>query len=170
MKFCPGCGQKLVIEEREPVQEKAGDVRAGTTTIDQGDPTYYSDGKGVRITATRLIIGSKTYAMANIVSVSSEAVPAKRTRGYIMAFIGLAILIIWAAFNGSLHNPFWNRYGLPAAAVLLVTGIIAGATARQTYCLKLTSAAGEETPIASTDSEYISQVAVAVNDALIRRG
>ena len=98
MKFCPECGQRLIMGEREPVQEKPGDVRISTVTIERADPTYYSDEKGVRITATRLIIGSKTYAMANITSIRSHTVYPTLALGVILAVIGLIILFMRRSF------------------------------------------------------------------------
>ncbi len=162
MKFCPECGQKLVIEERELSQEKPKDVRTGTVTIEQADPTYYSDEKGVRITATRLIIESKTYAMANITSINTKRVPANRTLGIIIASIGFVILAIGAGFS--------SQTGTLVGVLVLIIGLIAVFTAKPTYHLKITSASGEETPLTSKDENYINQVAVAVNEALIKRG
>ena len=162
VKFCPECGQKLIMEEREPVQEKAEDVKTGTVTIERADPTYYSDEKGVRITATRLIIGSTTYAMANITSIRTKTVYPTLALGIIIGIIGLVVLAISAAFNS------WTGMLFLVGVLLLIIGIILAA--RRTYHLKVTSAAGEESPLTSKDREYINQLVVAVNEALIKRG
>jgi len=162
MKFCPECGQRLIVEEREPAQEKPKDVRTGTVTIERADPTYYSDEKGVRITATRLIIGSKTYAMANITSIERKTDPPNRWPGIIMAVIGAFILVICAASE-------WES-GILLGLFVLLGGILWAALLKPTYHLKVTSAAGEESPLTSKDGKYINQVAVAVNEALIKRG
>jgi DNA-directed RNA polymerase subunit RPC12/RpoP len=163
MKFCPECGQRLVTEEREPAQEKPKDVRTGTVTIEQADPTYYLDKKGVRVTATRLIIpkthGSITYAMANITSISTKTVHPTLILGIILGVVGLIML---AVFN------VWASILALVGVVLLIIGIIL-AVMRE-YRLKVTSAAGEEEPLRSRDRKYINQIAVAVNEALIKRG
>jgi len=78
MKFCPECGQRLIAEEKEPRKEEPKDVRSPTITIERAEPIYYSDEKGVRISPTRLIIGSKTYAMANITSIERKTDPPVR--------------------------------------------------------------------------------------------
>ena len=72
MKFCPECGQRLIADVKEPTEQEPKDVRSGTITIERAEPTYYSDEKGVRITPTRLTIGSTTYAMANITSIKTK--------------------------------------------------------------------------------------------------
>ncbi|HUW46251.1 MAG TPA: DUF6232 family protein [Dehalococcoidia bacterium] len=162
MKFCPECGQNLIMEEREPVQEKPKDVRTDTVTIERADPTYYSDEKGVRITATRLIIGSKTYAMANITSIERKIDPPNRRPGIIMAVIGVFILVICAVFE--------SMSGILLGVFVLLGGILWAALVKPTYHLKVTSAAGEESPLTSKDGKYINQLVVAVNEALIKRG
>ena len=47
---------------------------------------------------------------------------------------------------------------------------IFAAVVKPTYRLKVTSASGEESPLSSKDRMYINGVAVAVNEALIKRG
>jgi hypothetical protein len=162
MKFCPECGQRLAMEEREPLQEKPKDVRTGTVTIEQADPTYYSDEKGVRVTATRLIIGSKTYAMGNITSIRSKTAHPALALGIILAVIGLIIFFIGGAFDLS------ESISVPVGVALLIIGIILAVIPN--YRLTVTSAAGEESPLSSRDRKYINQVTVAINEALIKRG
>jgi DNA-directed RNA polymerase subunit RPC12/RpoP len=165
MKFCPECGQRLIMEKGEPSQQKPDDVRTETVTIERADPTYYSDEKGVRVTATRLIIpkttGSITYAMANITSIHTKPVYPTRSLGIILAVVGVIMMSIGPAFD------FWPST-LALGVALLIIGIILAV--RREYHLKVTSAAGEEEPLRSNDRKYINQIAVAVNEALIKRG
>lgn len=168
MKFCPECGQRLTMEKGEPSQEKPEDVRTGTVTIERADPTYYSDEKGVRVTATRLIIpkttGSITYAMANITSISIKPVYPTLPLGIFLGVSGLGILSYGIAMN----YEEWASTVPLVGVVLLIIGIILAV--RREYHLKVTSAAGEESPLTSKDRKYIDQVAVAINEALIKRG
>jgi hypothetical protein len=76
--------------------------------------------------------------------------------------IGAVILGICAGFN--------SETGIVVGVLLIIIGIIMVATAKPTYHLKVTSAAGEESPLTSKDERYINQVAVALNEALIKRG
>ena len=68
-KFCGSCGASLETAKRvtEVSQEKA---KAATTSQ---EITYYSGGNFL-ITSTRAVLGSKTYAVANITSVSMGVV------------------------------------------------------------------------------------------------
>lgn len=72
------------------------------------EQTFYSDEKGVRITATRAIFGSTTYSMANITSVTRSQEPAKRTPGILVAIVGIVLLAV----------------GISAGAWLVTTGVI----------------------------------------------
>ncbi len=170
MKFCPECGQRLTMGKGEPSQEKPEDVRTGTVTIERADPTYYSDEKGVRITATRLIIskttGSVTYAMANITSISTKTVYPTLPLGIILAVVGVIMMSIMMSIGPAFD--FWASILALVGVALLIIGIILAV--RREYHLKVTSAAGEESPLASKDRKYIDQVAVAINEALIKRG
>jgi len=90
MKFCYNCGQALGKEPGETGKKaKDKDLKPRTLVIERAEPTYYSDGSGVRITPTRLIIpgkttneGPSTYAMANITSVKTDRRDPNRWGGY----------------------------------------------------------------------------------------
>ena len=135
------------------------------------EQTFYSDERGVRITATRVIFDSATesttYSMANITSVTTVKEPAKRTLGILVAIIGIVLLLGGLGIDGT---------------ELTIVGAITGALgllfayfAKGVYKLKITSASGEFFPISSEkdkniDEEYIEKIAVAINEAMISRG
>ena len=135
------------------------------------EQTFYSDERGVRITATRAIFDSATesttYSMANITSVTKVKEPAKRTLGILVAILGIALLVTGVIVD---------------VTELTITGAITGALglmlayfAKGVYKLKITSASGEFFPISSEkdkdiDEKYIESIAVAINEAMIRRG
>ena len=126
------------------------------------EQTFYADEDGVRITATRAIFGSTTYSMANITSVTRGEEPAKRMPGILVAIVGFLTLIVGSSSNSTI----WIVIGV----LISVLGIYIAYTAKGKYFLKITSAAGESTPISSKDKKYIDGIAVAINEALIRRG
>lgn len=126
------------------------------------EPTFYSDERGVRITPTRAIFGSTTYAMANITSIKRDMHPANRKPGIIIAVLGLIILVASASFDSST--------GVIIGAIVLGLGILVAAIVKPTYFLKITSASGEAEPISSKDKQYIDSIVIAMNEALIRRG
>ncbi len=126
------------------------------------EQTFYADEDGIRITATRAIFGPITYAMANITSVTRGEEPAKRKPGILVAIVGSLTSIVGSSFNSTM----WIIIGV----LVLALGIYIAYVAKREYYLKITSAAGESTPISSKDKKYIDGIAVAINEALIRRG
>jgi len=162
MKFCPECGQRLIAEEKEAIEKKPQHTRSATLTIERAEPTYYSDEKGVRITPTRLIIGSTTYTMANITSIKTKKDEPNRHPGIITSVIGIIILAIFAAMGESAGVVF---------GVLVLGGGIAWAwLVKPTYHLTISSASGEPDALSSKSEEYVKSVATALNEALIKRG
>lgn len=124
--------------------------------------TFYSDEKGVRITATRAIFESTTYSMANISSVRTAEGPPKRARGIWTAIIGVGLLIIGVVAG-------WTWLTI-TGVVLLLLGVVWAWMVSGTYHLKITSASGEATAISSSEKEYISKITQAINEAMISRG
>jgi hypothetical protein len=141
------------------------------------EQTFYSDDKGVRITGTRAIFNlesatgsatvSTTYSMANITSVKQVKERAKRKPGILVAILGIVLLVAGVIVD---------------ITELTITGSIIGAlgillayVAKGVYELTITSASGESTPISSKedkdiDEKYIGDIAMAINEAMIRRG
>ena len=126
------------------------------------EPTFYSDERGVRITPTRAIFGSTTYAMANITSVARSEDPPKRKPGIIVAILGFIILLACISFK--------STEGIIVGVVVLGLGILIATKAKATYHVKITSASGEAKPISSKDKQHIDSIVMALNEALIRRG
>ena len=124
--------------------------------------TYYSDEKGVRITGTRAIFGSTTYSMANITSVKTAVIPAKRSGGIWTAIIGLILLITGA-------NAEWSWLIIGGIIILLI-GALRVWLAKANYHLRISSASGEATALSSNDEKYIDSVTIALNEAMISRG
>lgn len=126
------------------------------------EPTFYSDERGVRITPTRAIFGSTTYAMANITSVVRGEDPPRRKPGIIIGILGLIILVACISFE--------SAAGVIVGVVVLGLGILIAAKAKATYYVKITSASGEATPISSKDKQHMDSIVNAINEALIKRG
>jgi hypothetical protein len=126
------------------------------------EQTFYSNEKGVRITATRAIFESTTYSMANIASVTKGQEPAKRMPGILISILGIILLVV---------GIYWGDQWLPiTGAIVLVLGILYAYSRKGKYYLKITSASGEFTPVESEDGKYIEKIVVAINEAMIRRG
>ena len=173
MKFCPECGRRFVLEQKEATQEKPKDARSSTIVIERAEPTYYSDEKGVRITPTRLIIGSSTYAMANISSIKTATGDPSRWAGIVMAlfglfFIGLGFVVM--SLGGSVSVTVFAAIVFLMGIAVLGGGIAWAVLVKPTYHLRISSASGETDALMSKDKDYIAHVATALNEALIKRG
>lgn len=173
MKFCPNCGQKLA----EPGMKQVEDItteedkksRTSTEIIERAEPTYYSDGQGVRITSTRLIMpgktpqeGPTTYSMANITSV--KTVKEERNRWIGIFFMALGAIAIIVGINWDYNS------AIIGGAVVLIVGLAVAILVKPTYSLTITSASGEVEPLIRKKKEYIDRIVNAINEALIKRG
>ena len=124
--------------------------------------TFYSDDRGVRITNTRAIIGTTTYAMANITSVSMGMKPANRTPGIAVAILGFLILLITGLLGSS--------GGVIFGVILLGIGILIAAIVKPTCTVRIGSASGETDAVSSKDKKYIQVIVNAMNEAFMKRG
>ena len=161
MRFCPACGQKVRDSPRVNEQEKngvAGITKQTNVIIETADPTFYSDNKGVRVTATRLIIGSKTYSMANITSIEVKISLIEQLIGVLLVLGGIFVLIRTQADNNGL------LIGLPLAGLGLALVMFPSRS------LRVVSASSEKDALESRNRKYIADVANAINEALIKRG
>lgn len=106
----------------------------------------------VKVTTSRVIIDSKTYALRNITSVMSIETPANYGTG-----IGLLLLGILATAID------------PTIAVgILVAGIIWLFKAKKTFHVAIASSGGEAHALSSKDLNYVNKVVQSINDAIIR--
>jgi len=119
------------------------------------EASYYQDGT-VSITNARAVLGGKTYAMANITSVSMATIPANRKPGIVIAIIGL---LIAGVTNGGI-------IGL----LILAAGIVLAVIVKPSYVVRIGSASGEADGLVSPNIEYIQKIVNAVNEAIIKRG
>ena len=128
------------------------------------ETTYYQDGS-IMVTNACAVLGSKTYAMANITSVSMGVIPANRTPGIVVGIIGLAILVCSASRGSNSSGG-----GIIAGLVVLAIGVAIAFAVKTQYVVKIGSAFGESNALSSADQSYIQKVVNAVNEAIIKRG
>lgn len=125
------------------------------------ETSYYSDQNGVRATDKRVIIGSTTYSMANITSVSTKVEhPSKMGPILIMATGAFMVLMGLGnkAFGGILIGGIFGALGY-----FWFRGI------KPIWHLRIASASGETTPLHSINQQWISSIAQAINEAIIHR-
>jgi hypothetical protein len=123
--------------------------------------SYYSDQSGVRVTDKRVIIGSTTYSMANITSVS---ITVHRP--------GLGVPILFMVVGGILALGGIASKSLGTVVFAVVFGVLGYFIYRGSkpiWHLRIASASGETTPLQSVNQQWISSISQAINEAIIHR-
>lgn len=150
-QFCNSCGAAL-----EPSKV------AQVAMHPQAEVTHYSHGS-VQVTNARAIIGSTTYAMANITSVKMAKKRANPWFGIFLAVLGVILFLV--AITGD-----QNTVEIIVTAVMAVAGIAIAATRRSRYIVRIGSASGESDALISKDQETIESIVGAMQQAIIERG
>jgi hypothetical protein len=122
---------------------------------------FYADQSGVRVTDKSVIIGNTTYSLADITSVSTAAVNPSRAGPMIVMVVGFAVLsdqIFHKAFGPALFG-----------AIVLVCGYFWYRGAKPVWHLRIASVSGQTTPLHSLNQRWISDIAQAINEAIIHR-
>jgi len=171
-EVCEHCEAVFVIdssviysEQKQQPSGSAVDVVEKKTirvTQSDGEISFYSDDKGVRITNTRAIFGQKTYSMNNITSVSKGYKSPNRTVGALCFLIGGFLSSVLFALEETGTGLFF--------AFIAIVGIILFVIQKGTHTVRLGSASGEATALESKDDTYIQDIVNAVNEAIIKRG
>ncbi len=121
---------------------------------------------GVLITNTRAVLGDKTYALANITSVSKKIVPVNYSPVLLMLIVGV-LLGSCGLQSGSQFNAGVGWLGL----VIIVAGIaLVVITSRPKYAVTIGSSSGEQHALIDNDPERIQRIVDAINNAIIARG
>jgi len=122
------------------------------------DEANFMNEGGVVVTNTRAVINGTMYAMANVTSVSMGAIPPSRGGAVGLALVGA--LIAGVADGG----------GQAFGGLLLVVGVLWAILVKPTFLVRLGSASGEATALASKDETYVARVVQALQQAVIARG
>lgn len=150
---CPHCGAppQRPVPPPLPVQPQ--------------EQRIYSDNV-VAVTTTRVIVGGTTYALRNITSVRMTYTPPKVLGAILLLVFGLLLL-----FGGfvSIHTESPAPIGVYiAGGASVIAGILLMVTAKASYHVNLSSAAGEVHALTSKDRAYIEKVVVSINDAIVK--
>ena len=124
---------------------------------------YYQD-SNITITNAHAILGSKTYAMANITSVSMGTVAANRTAGISISLFGFIVFL--CSLMG--RNVF--LVGVLGAVIFIGLGIYLAYSAKPQYTVIIGSSSGESNALSAHDSEYIQRIVNSINEAIVKRG
>lgn len=127
------------------------------------EETIYQD-SSIQVTTSRAILREKTYAMANVTSVSMYTQPANRTAGIFITIIGGLAFLVGMTAGPDARCALW--FGV----IMLAVGLIAAITPKASHWVRIGSASGEANALSSADPEYIRKIVTAMNDAIVRRG
>jgi Family of unknown function (DUF6232) len=118
----------------------------------------------IQVTNLRAMLPGKTYAMANVTSVSVFTQYGNTAPGVVVAVLGVFIALIGFAVRDAL-----GCFVL-FAAILIVAGVVYARSVKNIYWVRIGSASGETNALRSHDREYIMRVVNAMNEAIVRRG
>jgi hypothetical protein len=129
------------------------------------EQSFFKDAN-VQVTTTRVIIGSRTYTLANISSVSMWQQTPSRLPGVLFAAVGTLALIYAVSLDVPLTQNGWLALGV----LLVVVGVVLVALPKPKYIVRISSSSGEVNALISPDQNYIVRVVDAINKAIVARG
>lgn len=118
----------------------------------------------IQITSLRAMLHGKTYAMANVTSVSMYTQLADKTLAIVLAIAGG----LWALIG--LFSYELRGCSLFFGILMVVIGAAIAASKKDVYWIRIGSASGETNALRSHDHDYIARVVNAMNEAIVRRG
>jgi hypothetical protein len=132
--------------------------------------TLYTDGRGVRITNCRAIVGSRTYSMANVSSVAVHTIPRPWPLPLLLLLVG-AVGAMWCGIMAlNAPNDREPRVLSVALGIVGALGLLLLLLVRPKYAVRITAAGGESNALISHDRYFIERVVAALNQAIVHRG
>lgn len=126
--------------------------------------------RDIHITNLRAVFGSKTYAIANITSVSSEVMQPNGCLPAGMIIIGAIAIVIGVMTYTNNWSPDNNPAAIVIGLLVAASGVGILRTSKPSYLVKITTAAGEARVFTSYDENEISDIVEALNKAIIQKG
>ena len=157
---CRHCGSDLNTTTSETIGHPKSTLPTATapTVPSDQEKTYYSDG-AITVTSTRAVLGTKTYAMANITSVSLAE--NQQGAGCGCALLGVGLLFAFGLFSSDTVIVGIIGLGMLAFGVVMMK--------QKSYVVRIGSASGEANALENKDRAHIQKIVDAVNQAIIDR-
>ena len=114
----------------------------------------------VRITNRRTLIGTQTYSMSNIKSVTI-ARRAKSTRPIWLLLPGI-LLLLWSIIDQTGYYREFFNWGI----VLSILSLTLLVMAKPSYVIRIGSSTGFRDILGSTDRSYIERIVAAMNEGI----
>jgi hypothetical protein len=113
-----------------------------------------------RITSTQAIVDGKTYNLSDIATASILAPVLRREYGYVLAAIGMVLLVVGYLVWGAFLTP------MLAGAVLLIAGIAIAIVVRKSYIVLLKHRNAQLTKLQFPERAQAEQFMQALNQAI----
>ncbi len=123
----------------------------------------------VKVTDKRVVIGAKTYALANITSVEMGRRDESGSGALLKLVVGLILMGIGTLLTFTNGVSFFALAMAAIGALLVWQGNKASKERVSTYLVKVGSASGESNILESKDLNVIQPIVNAINDAIVRR-
>ncbi len=130
------------------------------------EQVLHSDGH-VKVTSKSFTVFGTMYPLRNITSVKMVMIPAKRGCAVLLLLFGF--LQVFASFFAQVPDdlPDWLYYAQWGfAALVLVAAILWLRSSKTKYGVVISTAAGEETALSSTQRPYVEKIVHALNTAV----
>ena len=118
----------------------------------------------VRITNRRTLIGTQTYPMSEVKSVTVTR-RGKNLRPIWLVLVG-SLLLLWSIIDETGYYREFFNWGI----VLNVLGLVLLAIAKPSYVIQVRSATGVSNILGSTDPRFIQRIVEAMNKAIRSKG
>jgi hypothetical protein len=139
----------------EPVRIPPSTTRVLTPQAPQ--EKILMDEQKVKVTSARFLVKDQTYAMSGITSVRTHVDRPSKLGPIVTIVLGALVLT-----NGP--TTAW------ISLVVVVVGVFWYRSIRPRYEVVLTTAAGEQRPVKSSDGVFVEKMVKAINDAIVHRG
>jgi hypothetical protein len=148
-----------------------------TVSVARTDRVYYRNG-GIKVTTTRAVFGSKSYAVNGITSTNAVEIPPNRVGPILLLVTGL----LWVGCGGlaTLGAFAMSDNAWPFASVTVINtamGVVVAGLAgvwlllqKTRYAVVLCTAACEQQAYVTTDSGEVDAIANAIDKAITDRG